>query len=247
MGAPALTRRHVVADAPAALRREQGFSELVTPLLPALMRVARRRSSSPDLARDAVQEALLALWQAPVPPPEPLPWLLQAVIYRCLHQGRTHRRQRRYEEQAGQAWADAMRAFDPADHFEVLDRTRRLRTALAALPPEQRTVLHLRESEGLDYQAIASRLRIPVGTVRSRISRARSALRANLEGLLATPDSCLPAQARSRSCAVHRGDHTVPATHRGGEGCRPRAVAADPRPARRECASLAHRGSRARH
>lgn len=55
--------------------------------------------------------------------------------------------------------------------------------AVAALPEGQRAVLVLREYHGLDYEEIAAALELDVGTVSSRLTRARAALRAALEGL----------------------------------------------------------------
>lgn len=53
------------------------------------------------------------------------------------------------------------------------EKVQRLVRALAHLPPEFREVLVLQFSEGLSYDEIAARVRVPVGTVRSRIARAR--------------------------------------------------------------------------
>jgi RNA polymerase sigma-70 factor (ECF subfamily) len=53
----------------------------------------------------------------------------------------------------------------------------RLRAAIAALPEDQRAAIALREWEGLDYEEIAAIEGVPVGTVRSRLARARAALR----------------------------------------------------------------------
>lgn len=58
---------------------------------------------------------------------------------------------------------------------------RRLGEAVAMLPEEGRNVLVMREFEELEYKEIASRLEIPIGTVRSRLTRARAALRRLLE------------------------------------------------------------------
>lgn len=55
---------------------------------------------------------------------------------------------------------------------------------IGALPPELREAITLREAEGLGYQEIAERMDCPVGTVRSRIFRAREAIDAALEPLL---------------------------------------------------------------
>ena len=59
----------------------------------------------------------------------------------------------------------------------------RLKTAIQHLPFEQRTALVLREIEGLRYEEIAFSLGLPVGTVKSRLTRARQTLRAELGDL----------------------------------------------------------------
>ncbi len=59
-----------------------------------------------------------------------------------------------------------------------------LKDALAILPPEQRVVLTLCEFQGLSYEEIADILECPVGTVRSRLSRARTALQDILDHTL---------------------------------------------------------------
>ena len=65
----------------------------------------------------------------------------------------------------------------PSDQAEADARVRAVRRALAQLPPASRSVLVLREYEGLSYAEIASALDIPLGTVMSRLSYARSRLR----------------------------------------------------------------------
>ena len=59
----------------------------------------------------------------------------------------------------------------------------RLKTAIQHLPFDQRTALVLREVEGLRYEEIAFSLHLPVGTVKSRLTRARQTLRAELGDL----------------------------------------------------------------
>jgi RNA polymerase sigma-70 factor, ECF subfamily len=59
-------------------------------------------------------------------------------------------------------------------------------TSLQQLPDDLRTALTLREIEGLSYEEIAAVMNCPVGTVRSRIFRAREAIAANLRPLLGT-------------------------------------------------------------
>ncbi|MGB7940265.1 MAG: sigma-70 family RNA polymerase sigma factor, partial [Pseudolabrys sp.] len=57
-----------------------------------------------------------------------------------------------------------------------------LRTAIAALPPVFRETLVLRDIEGLDYREIAQATDVPIGTVMSRLARARHRLIATLTG-----------------------------------------------------------------
>ena len=59
---------------------------------------------------------------------------------------------------------------------------------VASLPEELRTAITLRELEGLSYEEIATLMQCPIGTVRSRIFRARETIAAKLKPLLDTPD-----------------------------------------------------------
>ena len=59
--------------------------------------------------------------------------------------------------------------------------------AIAALPEELRTAITLRELEGLSYEDIANVMQCPIGTVRSRIFRARETIATKLRPLLDTP------------------------------------------------------------
>ncbi|MGW7361912.1 RNA polymerase sigma factor [Streptomyces sp. NPDC054841] len=116
------------------------------------------------------------------------PWLLGIATNTARNQYRSNRR---YRAAAGAAAAAELSVPDHAD--EVADRVddrRRLATALtalAALRRPEREVIALCLGEGLDYEAAAEALGIPVGTVASRLSRARKKLRALAEAELARP------------------------------------------------------------
>jgi RNA polymerase sigma-70 factor (ECF subfamily) len=71
----------------------------------------------------------------------------------------------------------------PERPLERQEEIQMVHQALERLPTDQRTVLVLREMEELDYQQIAQILDIPVGTVRSRLHRARLQLKQELEQL----------------------------------------------------------------
>ena len=61
--------------------------------------------------------------------------------------------------------------------------------AMERLPEDLRTAITLREIEGLSYEEIASVMNCPIGTVRSRIFRAREAIAADLRPLLGTDEN----------------------------------------------------------
>jgi len=69
----------------------------------------------------------------------------------------------------------------PSARLEQAERVTQVQQALAALSEEHRAILVLREMEGFDYEAIAEMLELPVGTVRSRLHRARLQLRDQLK------------------------------------------------------------------
>ena len=69
----------------------------------------------------------------------------------------------------------------PTAALESRDRIEQVRAALLALPDEQRRVIVLREIEGWPYETIAEVLDLPIGTVRSRLHRARMELREMLQ------------------------------------------------------------------
>ena len=74
----------------------------------------------------------------------------------------------------------AARDESPLESIARREVVERVRGAMEALPEEQRLVLSLREFDGLAYDEIAATLGIPIGTVMSRLSRARTALAARL-------------------------------------------------------------------
>jgi RNA polymerase sigma-70 factor (ECF subfamily) len=71
----------------------------------------------------------------------------------------------------------------PDRMFANHELAERLQAALERLPFEQRTAIVLREIEGLSYDEIAFTLQLAVGTVKSRLTRARQALRAELRAV----------------------------------------------------------------
>ena len=74
----------------------------------------------------------------------------------------------------------------PAEAMERKERCRQVRQAIGRLAAEHRTVLVLREIDGCCYETISDILDLPLGTVRSRLHRARLQLREELKHMLAS-------------------------------------------------------------
>ncbi len=154
--------------------------------------VARGMLGCDHLAADAVQEALIALWQQPSPPPHRRAWLVQAVVFRARALRRAYRRRQRHEDAAADHHcAEHRDCSNPLHHALAHELQQRLATAVQQLPPEQREPFELHRHGELDYVGIATRLQVPVGTVRSRLHRARQALQTALgaDGLATVPAS----------------------------------------------------------
>jgi RNA polymerase sigma-70 factor (ECF subfamily) len=143
--------------------------------LPRLHRLARRILGCAHLADDAVQDALIALWLAPAAgdgsPQHQRRRLTRAVVLRALHKRRALLRRLRHERAAEPAAAGE--CDNPLHRAWLNELRERVVDALAALPPPQREVLCLRAEHGLDYHDLAGRTGAPLGSVRSRLNRAR--------------------------------------------------------------------------
>ena len=159
---------------------ESTLAQRVEPYRSRMLAVARRILGCPDHAHDAVQEAILALWQERQLPPHVRGWLMRAVVHRSLHARRSAERRRKWEERAGEDWLEGCPLCDPERSMASRQQRDRIDSALAVLPRDQLTVFELRAIDGLTYQEIAVHLGLPIGTVRSRLNRARNTLQERL-------------------------------------------------------------------
>lgn len=114
-------------------------------------------------------------------------WIYRIAVNLAL----SGRRRRRPTVRIGDGSADGPpepvldpRETDPSLPLERAERDRIIQDALDALAIDQRAVVVLKEFDGLRYEEIADLLGIPVGTVRSRLHRARCELRGRLRGLV---------------------------------------------------------------
>ena len=143
--------------------------------LPALLRFARSLTRDPSIADDLVQDTVVRALERQHQFDEQRSyraWLL-TLTHNLFVDGwrRTRVRQRAHPELEARA---AIQSQPNQEHSAILRDTLR---AFDTLPQEQRAVLHLVVVEGSSYAEAAGVLGIPVGTVMSRLSRARLALR----------------------------------------------------------------------
>ena len=96
----------------------------------------------------------------------------------------THRRRKRPTASVDRAREAGGREDGPVERFEQSERVRQVHEAIAQLSEEHREVLVLREIDGFCYETIAGILDLPIGTVRSRLHRARLQLREELREVL---------------------------------------------------------------
>jgi RNA polymerase sigma factor (sigma-70 family) len=148
---------------------------LIEPLIPALRRYARslmkERSAGDDLVQDCLERAI-SRWYQRRPDGNARTWLF--TILHNLAVNRLRQQSRHGQSIPIEDAADAVFAV-AASQEDGLHR-RDIAAALDALPEEQRTVLLLISVEDLSYGEAARVLDIPIGTVMSRLSRARERL-----------------------------------------------------------------------
>jgi len=158
------------------------FERRVLPHLDAGYNLARWLLRGDTQAEDAVQEAALRAMRYfdTLRDGDARPWFLGIVRNTCFD-AMARARQWPGMEPFDEEDADTVMAADSAPGPEVLIYEReigaRVDAAIRMLAPALREVVVLRELEGLDYAAIARIAGVPVGTVMSRLSRARERLR----------------------------------------------------------------------
>lgn len=175
---------------------EEAFACLYRRFRPVVYRFALGMTGSPAMADDVAQETFMIVMREAErfdasrgAVGSYLRGIARHLVFRRL------RRESRFVPlgDGPREWNDPSPAADPAATLARDDEVRRVHAALLRLAPRLREVLVLCELSGLSYAAAAETLRVPIGTVRSRLSRARAAL----AGLLEERPARLPAWKRA--------------------------------------------------
>jgi RNA polymerase sigma-70 factor (ECF subfamily) len=183
---PTLLTRAVAGDRAA-------FRELVQATHGNVYRLALRLGCTPTEAEDVVQESFVRAWQslATVRDPEAVVgWLFRVARNLALDRRRSasRRRIRSLDAPVGESDVPLVEQLPnpeagPEQRVDTAEVSAKVRTALAGLKEKHRVILRLREIDGLSYEEIAETLGIALGTVESRIFRARQELVRKLKGL----------------------------------------------------------------
>lgn len=169
-------QEHIIARA----RRgdAHAFEQLVTAYRNQVFRLALRMCGNEADADEVAQEAFLSAWKG-------LPnfrgesrfstWLYQLTTHAAIDLMRREKRQAAAEDIDEITTADD--GPSPQQQVERAETQREIRSALMQLPEEYRQVLLLRFMQELSYEEIGRALKLPVGTVKSRLNRAKAQLK----------------------------------------------------------------------
>ena len=176
--------------------RTRRFEALARPHMAAAYNLALWMTRNAADAEDVMQEAFLRAFRFfdGYRGGDARAWLLQIVRNASLSWLKAKRTRSAEEADLAAfavlpdaAWESAReRGDDPAELTASWAEAQQLRGAVAALPVDYREVLILREFEGLSYRQIAQVIDAPIGTVMSRLSRARDQLAASVRALQST-------------------------------------------------------------
>jgi RNA polymerase sigma-70 factor (ECF subfamily) len=158
------------------------FEDLILPHFHAAHNLARWLLRSSADAEDMVQEATLRAWRSfgSFRGSDGRGWLLAIVRNTCFTWLRKNRRQERADEFDENVHSTEPDAPEPERLLVGSLDTRRVRDAVEGLPVEFREAIVLRELEGLSYKEIGDIAGVPIGTVMSRLARARKRLQITL-------------------------------------------------------------------
>ena len=169
----------------------EAFNLLILRYQNLLFGIALRLLNDEDTASDAVQEALISAFRRfdTFRGDSLRSWLARVVVNACYDEMRRKRRQHSVpleqfssagEEIEGSYWLIDPQA-DPELQFETSELESAIQASLHKLPPIYRLVIVLVDIEGLSYEEAARAAGVPVGTVKSRLARARLQMQKSLQ------------------------------------------------------------------
>jgi RNA polymerase sigma-70 factor, ECF subfamily len=153
--------------------RLQDFEQIFRDNVSRIYRISYHYLGNPDAAEDATQETFLRALQSVdsfKQNSNPSTWLFRIAVNVCLD---GLRKQKRHRINALAAVRDHADHSLPAEDFERAELRFRVRQAVDELPPDLKILIVLREFEELSYQEISAVTGLSIGTISSRLNRAR--------------------------------------------------------------------------
>ncbi|WP_432265079.1 sigma-70 family RNA polymerase sigma factor [Croceicoccus esteveae] len=166
------------SDQAGGTRRQREFKQELTAVIPHLRAFARGLCGRPDVADDLVQEALMKAWAAQErfePGTSMRAWTFVILRNAYLTDMRRNRFRADYDETVAERILTAPAGQEGPLHLSDMHR------ALLTLPPERREALLLVGAGGFSYEEAAEICDCAVGTIKSRVGRARAALNVMLD------------------------------------------------------------------
>ncbi|HEX9387954.1 MAG TPA: sigma-70 family RNA polymerase sigma factor [Anaerolineales bacterium] len=171
----------------------EAFNLLILRYQNLLFGIALRLLNDEDAAADAVQEALISAFRRfdTFRGDSLRSWLARVVVNACYDEMRKKRRQHSVPlEQFNSDGEEIETSYwlvdpesDPESQFEAFELESAIQSNLDKLAPIYRLMLVLVDIEGLSYEEAALAAHVPVGTVKSRLARARSQMQKSLQGV----------------------------------------------------------------
>ncbi len=170
----------------------EAFNHLVLAYQDALFNTALRILGDEDMAADATQEAFLSAFRAihTFRGGSFKAWLLRTITNACYDELRRLKRRpttplepdsKDGEEMDTPRWL-ADPSMSPEQELEADELEHAIQHCLEDLPVDFRTVVVLADIQGLDYREVSVAVKVPLGTIKSRLARARLRLRECLQG-----------------------------------------------------------------
>lgn len=164
------------------------FGTLISRYQDRLYNTVYRLVDNPDDAADVVQEAFLSAYLSLKHfkgDSQFFTWLYRIAVNAAI----THKRRRRHgiqpiktsDSAPGVEPLDPAASNRPGHAMEMQETERKIHAALQKISPEFRAVLVMKDMEDMKYEEIAEILKVPIGTVRSRLHRARLEFKTMLE------------------------------------------------------------------
>ncbi len=184
-------------DEPALITSAQhgdldAFNTLVLNYQDVLFNTALRILSDSELAADATQDAFLSAFRSinSYRGGSFKAWLMRTVTNACYDELRRRKRRPTTPLEPDTSNGDEMdsprwladKSMSPEQKLEADELEHAIQHCLDALPTNFRTVVVLADIQGLDYSEVAGATRVPLGTIKSRLARARLRLRECLQG-----------------------------------------------------------------